>query len=675
MWSLETLRIKNIGSHKETTYPFALKVPRLIKGENLDDSEQDSNGSGKSIPLECIRVALVGDLFRKESVSDLVRDNEEVGEVNLILNNKHHNLKLEIQRIIQATKSPKQKVNLKLNGEPLVLSSVDEYNSRILEYLDISKEDLINYYLIHKDTFKSFFHNTDLPKRNIISRFAGSDKLNGVEEVIKEDISKLSEKRNELNQEVLKLESRKEVYLEELDKLKDLNFKEEQEKKKINYKNNLLSIKDTILNKEKSIESNLVSINIKVKEEGSLEEKIFNLEKTISDLSLNKSEFEIKLSEIEKSKIEINDLIENIEDFKSETKEEKSKIENKKEILKNKLHGVIQCSKCSHEFLISEPDFNIIEGRKTLESFNLNIKELEETLNGADVDFQKANLELTKVKESIKKIDEDFSKIKSNIESKKSELLQVKNKKESFNSEIKFLNEENDRIRESIKGYKEDIKEIEESIVKIDSEKNPYIEKEKDLSKEVEVIEEVILNKNKEIQSLEFQIKEIEEWIYIFYQFKISLSNEAIKSIEVYTNKVLKDMKSDLSLNIEGFKLLADNKTIREEIVEWILRDGSIVGKFHRFSGGEKARLVVANIVALQRLINQSSKYGGLDYINMDEILESLDASGVKGIFRALKELNQTIDLITHTSHHLKEIEVLTVRKENGESKILLNEN
>ena len=47
MYKLESFSAKNLFSFKEFVYKMNIGVTTLIKGENLDNKSQKSNGSGK----------------------------------------------------------------------------------------------------------------------------------------------------------------------------------------------------------------------------------------------------------------------------------------------------------------------------------------------------------------------------------------------------------------------------------------------------------------------------------------------------------------------------------------------------------------------------------------------------------------------------------------------------
>ena len=158
--------------------------------------------------------------------------------------------------------------------------------------------------------------------------------------------------------------------------------------------------------------------------------------------------------------------------------------------------------------------------------------------------------------------------------------------------------------------------------------------------------------------------------MYNFKKFRTFLINKSIDSVEAYTNLFLNKIKTNLNIKLDGYKLLADGKTIRENITVDILRDGKKEGVIDKFSNGEKIRIDICNILALQKLINLNSKSGGLNLLILDEIIESVDASGVNEILHQLNKLSQCIYVITHASNMHNFENKINVVKENKVSRI-----
>jgi len=239
MWKPLQLKIVNFGAIKSVHYRFGNGEARLIQGKNEDDEGQQSNGAGKSLPLDAISVCLLGEPLRKLRLVELIRDTCDYSDLEFDLYNTLQNKFFRISIKIHLLKS--QTINLWIcdkeeelgNKEfELKLSGVEEKKKRILEEIGISKEDLLNYYLVHKDTYSSFFSSSDTKKKEVVNRFSGGYLIDGVEKEVESEIKEneaiikakenliqfISGKQSVLNDSILELETLNEDEL----KLKDI---------------------------------------------------------------------------------------------------------------------------------------------------------------------------------------------------------------------------------------------------------------------------------------------------------------------------------------------------------------------------------------------------------------------------------------------------------------------
>jgi DNA repair exonuclease SbcCD ATPase subunit len=192
MWYPISLQIKNLFSHQESSFNFQNNQITTVYGVNKTDLNVLSNGSGKTSILDCISIALLGEPLRDISKKEIVRNGEKFGQCQLILHNDVLKKRLIINREIHTTKSSDCHIYendlLNTSLKDLEVKETDKY---ILGLLGINKEDLRNYFLISKDSYQSFFLNGDTAKKEIINRFSKANIIDGVEPLIKEDISLL----------------------------------------------------------------------------------------------------------------------------------------------------------------------------------------------------------------------------------------------------------------------------------------------------------------------------------------------------------------------------------------------------------------------------------------------------------------------------------------------------
>jgi DNA repair protein SbcC/Rad50 len=134
----------------------------------------------------------------------------------------------------------------------------------------------------------------------------------------------------------------------------------------------------------------------------------------------------------------------------------------------------------------------------------------------------------------------------------------------------------------------------------------------------------------------------------------------------------LEKMRCNLSVKLEGYKVNKDG-SIREKVTPIILRDGEQEGSgsYRKFSGGERAKIDFAMIVALQTLINNNCENSGLDLLWIDEVTESLDGRGLENLIESVRDLGKTILVTSHVTHESHHDNILTIEKVNGKSRIL----
>jgi len=174
----------------------------------------------------------------------------------------------------------------------------------------------------------------------------------------------------------------------------------------------------------------------------------------------------------------------------------------------------------------------------------------------------------------------------------------------------------------------------------------------------------------KEKLKLEEEVEKSSYWIVTFTRFKTHLSNKVIKVIECFINEYLGRMSTDVRIQIDGYKMNKDN-TIKESISVSLHRDGEDAS-LSTFSNGERARVEIAAIFAIQKLINtsiqESSSTGGLEFTFLDEIIDSVDSLGMFNIMKTLQTLKKTISVVSHVTfkeHSENLFNTVTVEKEN----------
>lgn len=371
------------------------------------------------------------------------------------------------------------------------------------------------------------------------------------------------------------------------------------------------------------------------------------------------------------------------------------------EDIKTKLAGTITCPQCSHKFLLSDKDFDVNKAKETLEKNKdavtqinleletkaLKISEYEtsisisktekslvvsknnswlEKLNEAQGEINKAtlkindlNLKQQRVSGKITLIQNELKNIRKNIFDEAYSLLD-----DAFSSKerlIKQLKGNIEAAKGSIETLQSTIKEIKESS---DTE---IIESLKASLKEFTKKSTTAILERSKIESKLNTLKCQEQR---FVEFKTYLANTKIEALSKITNEFLENIGSDIRVKFSGYTILKSGK-LRDKISISIIRDGVDCGSFGKFSEGEKARVNLANILAMHKLINVNCENGkGLDLLVLDEILESVDEDGLANMFSALNNIGTTAIVVSHGNVAENYPYKLIINKQNGESYI-----
>lgn len=599
MWTPKRLLIKNLLAYEKSEYLFRDGEAVMINGINLFDEGQKSNGSGKSAILEALAIALTGTLLRDTTIKELVRDGQDEAEIELELYNTLTKKSLIIWRSIY-NNSKSGKLELTLDGKPVGdMVSVRDGNAMILNWLGISREDLLNYYLINKENYTPFLKMADAKKKEMIGRFSQANLIDPVIEECGIDLKRTSDEILSINTQIERKTAQLEVYQEQL----------EQEKKP---KGNLVEI-EALRQEIKTLQQEFEE---KKKQLPSINEEIDRLQKRLEILPTEPK------GDIEKIETDIQKLEEDRELLVKEREEiVQERAKHKKNVL-----GKVECPECQHSFNPADPQANIAKSQKVVDKARELILEIDQ--EGKDLVI-KLN--------SLKDQQTVYQNEKRRLQKVRNELEDsLSSQKKTFNIKEQAL----DLIQHKIEKREESISTL--SLTQVNTTKILEIEEKIDqIGLEVEELDDSLTVKMKEKSK-------IEEMKMTFVKFKTHLSNKAIGSIEAHVNQHLQKTKTSIEVQLDGYKETRKGE-IRENITATIRRNGT-ESSFGRMSSGEKARIEIAFVLAPQSIINSQCESGGLDLVFLDEILESVDSEGIEGIMTALDSLGKTILVITHAT-------------------------
>lgn len=712
---LTRLVLKDFISYEDLDYMFESK-PLLVQGVNLTDDGQKTNGVGKSVIPTAVEQLITGTNSRGVLDSELITYGKNQSIIQLFAECDVRKERIHIENVINLKNSNQFIVKTQQYGsdswKPADYSTAPEGKKFVSDWFAISKEDLFNYFIINNTRFKSFFKSSNTEKVALINRFSDASIVQGIEVI---DLTKLEEEKTghktlfdgvlgkiEHVEESIKLEKERDFKTELQEKIEELDEEIDEVEEEISELRQ--DIKDNNFSKPAYLEK----IKTLKEQESVNKASKLSIEKEVKSIS---KEVEESLKKVEEAKTLVDNF--KVVDFKSEKEvfeksktaeklvettlktEKEQKEELKKKVLKLandleiKLSGVITCPNCSHKFLLDD-DLEKLESKQketlvlkkkvedilvtkeeSIKTVLGKISKIEENISSINTRQSKWNEDKNTLSTSFNSCTESLNKIKAKLSSKEIELKTLKLKEDTRISNIKTeegklekIDTDNSSIENSINLKKEKIELIKtkKQQLKLGDNKEQLAK----LNKELEEYKKQLVIHQKNVTESQEKLDNKKEWIVRFKQFRMYLANQSLGVIEYHCNRYLLEMGSDLTIKIEGFKVLADS-TIKEEITCKIVRN--IERNFNSFSGGERGRLLFASILANRFMINETHPYGGLDFLAIDEVFEGVDSEGLISLIESAKLLSIPVLLITHVSVE-EDDNVLTIVKENGVSKI-----
>lgn len=674
------IKSTNFLSFKELNYDFESK-PILIQGENLSDDSQESNGSGKSALQAAIEFALFKTTSRKVRDIELIHFGENECLVQLTIECPMRNQSILIERKVKLKGSGESQ--LSINGivkyafDDKMVKEIDKF---IIEWLGISAEDLQNYFIINKERYKSFFSSSNREKIEMINRFSNAKLIDGVDKEVQVDVDQLNKELDQYKSMKVSIISKVKTLKEQVDLELSRDLKKESE-------DEITAIKEKIEETSWGLSDRSESIQAERLAQPGRRDRIKELQEVIagnSEIITQVTEQLEKLSETDYSKdLEVIDAqLSSLSQVKSEKTGSKQKlIKSKSEIesilneIERNITGSVSCPKCNHRFLVGDPDIDI-EGEETakIETQQL-LKNTQESIALILLSIDQLDIKeslIYKNKTVVLEQDAELSKKKRELRTKIENISKNNTETNALINDIQQLIDKSklkiERLEGEYRNIQLEIAALEESIKNV---------KEKEIDQvRITEIKSLMRSEGGKLRDTNYSIKrknnqifEVSQWIFNFKKFNMFLANQSLKVIQGYCNKFLQDVRSDIQIRWEGIKMLASG-ALKEEITAYILRD-SEQRDFWSFSGGERARMEFAMILTLQRMINQTHKYGGLDFVSIDEVFEGMDAQGLSDLMKSLSQSSKTILLTTHVVNKSIGENILLIRKINGVSIIV----
>lgn len=701
------LVLKNLLSHTDTTFEFRQGKAVLVIGKNLDKEEgQERNGSGKSGLNEAISIAVTGSSIRDVLTRELITRGQKECEIIFILENKRTGKDLTIYRKLYAstTKSAECSIwygDMIEENKEKGCSDINSYNKKILDVLGISKEDFFNFFLVTKEKYVPFLSTGDTKKKEIVNRFSGADSVDKTKTYVDSDSTEKQLEIDKIEKDSNTLDGKITLLKEQLEKEEEVGSEETIAEAKDEIEDNISRLKSTITQAKFEKKNTYKDLRAAVEERKTLikpphiEKHVRWAEKWISKWNKIEEVLRVQSKDTSKFQAEIDIILEAeaetleeetaLKEIKTLYNESLTKLEKEFTETNNMIQGAITCPKCSHEFSLRYKDFNIETAKerikqieKEVKSINIDIKENEEELATYKEIFEELDKQKQEVNDRVvkyrKQFNPKFEKIQSKVTYLADYLLELGKQANSFKISV---NSFKDRVSNFFEFYKRsqniiktrsvNLIELEESLKDLGK---TDVDKIQQLKDQIEKEEETKTTLSDKLQVLVSEKLAIDQWITNFKSFKSFLANQSIKNIADYTNLFLSAIRSNITIQIEGYKELS-NKTIKEQIVTSVLRDGFSVGSYGAFSAGERGRIEISNILALRELVNLNSPTGGLDLLVCDEILDSVDSMGLEYIVESLQPLEQTIMIVSQQEINSLATSTITIQKQNAVSTII----
>lgn len=772
MWKLKSIEAENLCAFRSLAYTLQQGVTTLIFGNNKDNDSQQSNGAGKSALLECIAVGLTGSPLRKIRTEEIINDAAEQCRIILHLANDASNEELIIARSIPRKGASIVACKLYRGGELVttdeaVQHSVDAYNKYILEKLGITREELLNNFILSKYRYEDFLSSSDKEKKEIINRFSNGILVDEAIARVEEDIEPLSSEQQKIDLELAGIDGRIEMLQEQI--TKEVAAGEERGR---NRETRIAELEEAIASKREyirthketltGIDATIAEVDKADKELQALESSDTSLEECLKaidavmtllpdarrtdwnhtlklkkedlllaqsslenlDASVNHAEAVLKekYDAFEKFKVEYTDFVtqygDKCEEYSTRLQEIDKTLRNlasrleelrrKRRVissgideLSNKLAGSITCPKCGHGFLVAQPNFDIEAGSKELRLRQQQLSEINGNIEAEQNSSEEAEMQQSKLNSERRTLDSDRSRWEQELSDHEravccatSEVECAEHNRKRTKAEVAAMQDEIESIRR--KAFDEFFGNIDERNATLSRERRKIVEDIRSAECAIETLQETIREVNEmaaedltlslrktleqekqrsmETAKRKFEVDDKVRALEVqrerFVQFKTYLANTKIEALSRITNEFLIGIGSDIRIRFDGYTVLKSGK-VREKISISLLRDGVDCGSFGKFSAGEAARVNLATILAMQKLVNANcDDEKGLDLLVLDEILEAVDEAGLSSMFDALNALGGTVLVVSHGNVAEGYPHKLVITKENGESRI-----
>lgn len=693
------------------------KSKTLICGVNHDDAGADSNGAGKSNVLNVLFWTVLGEVFQKENIGDIVRHGQKSASAKLTVIDGENEL------VIERGTGSRKFLKLWYNKEDKTCRTDTETENVLRRYLNISptlkpKEvvsDFVNTCYFSSDTVKGFMAKETTSKERfaVIERYLGLKRYSLASGLAKEERRRFMERLQtvldditakeafvaenpveNMEHRVLALRTRLSEYEgKEKDIAAQIENSREHTEIQLAIPRKQLemgSLKSTALAQIHTLEAQFEANDKRV---SSLEQEMREYAK-LSDLVLQQGGDSQRLLTRQK---EISDLQEVANTTLRQAAADAQTLGVEIANLRTQITTHYKCPKCSADVMVKNGKLSAVD----VPALTAYLSEKEEARAKAQKGAEAATKELGEIRVLLEELRKKLEEYAGNARA-----LSGRKNREVLVKEIQDLTELNRKISEQhaalgeqtgqkIQTITKEIADMEERIKSL-----PYCDSAKlvadlDTAKreksgilmEIGKTEEQIRGvqaKVKEISDLKASVSEQKKkaetfgfWETGFQEIKIDIIEDFLPDFEDKVNEYLSRLRVDMQVDFDTQKMKAnvtkkdkaEGRAFKEEFNVAVFR-GKEPLPFGLLSKGQRSRVGSCVGMALRELTRERGS-NVFDFFFLDEIADALDESGLRELVNLLDEVPGQKLIITHNDMLKNYIsDMLTVEMSGGVSTV-----
>jgi len=669
--------------------------PILIIGENRDEGGMDSNGAGKTTLLDALSWAIFGRVPDVDSVDDVVHYGTKACKVILRLEDEGREIVITRSR----KASGKSSLSWFIDGEDESSRTDTQTQNAILNYFGIMENN---------KSFYDDFRNTTYFSLDSVKGFAGksassSDRIGLITRflnlaVLDKALSRARVLFNNLNASVSQLEGRIQFLEEKLEKSKskeEATSKLSETRAKIGeLKADLNAIKrkaeqlEALGDVQRQIDSITESVAMAHSQQAAIietyEDQIQQLKKDESEIKNIEAEIDsIVLFLQETDAILLQEQLDKLDEFLQQGSRAIDKWTSRLDIISGQVGKAQSCPQCDAPLMVGA-DGKI--DHFDLETLKAEAAELEEKLKKARKKWQKYDSQRdqlqTQMREyndrsqkltglnqqlaRIQKAPEKITRLEAQREEKLAESKEFikKNEKQKLTLELR-IKKAGGFDPEELSNLDLDFHNLEEAVSGLTEEAG-----------RLEIMIEQVDRDKKDLRKAKRQLKEVLEeqagygfWKQGFPEIRRWMIDSFLPAFEEQTNHFLHKMDVSFRVRFDTQTETKKGKVKDQFGIVIIDREGN-KRPLEGYSGGESKRIGICVGFALRELTLDKG-YSNFNFLLLDEVVDSLDETGIGEFFGLLHSITGMKFVITHeqglkTRFH----KVIKVTKEDGFSSI-----